>query len=189
MYVPPPLPLSRADHTNSFYYDGHTRSPSRWLLPSPSSNDTLCLYSLHVPAAPLSNSSAPPPATSLVLNVVKTSNGQERNHVETLRRRLFPGCLISIPVNYWTRTTTAAVEDEDPWVPYRPGGGVLDDYLGRERALKSIVFGSLHIRYAPSPHAFHHTMLMPPADRHSSPRLISRGCCVPTTPWRDPSAA
>ncbi|KAJ9110340.1 hypothetical protein QFC20_002936 [Naganishia adeliensis] len=87
----------------------------------------------------IGDSSAP---TSLVLNVVKTSNVHEQNQVETLRRRLFPGCLLIIPVNYWTRTTTAAAEDEDPWVPYRRGGGVLDDYLGRERALKSIVLGS-----------------------------------------------
>lgn len=123
----------------SFYYDGHTRNPCRWLLPAPSATDTLCLYSLHVPHS-AAVSSAP---TSLVLNLVNATDERERRLLDILRRRLFPGCLISIPVKYWTRTTDEILASRND----TPSRGVLDDYLRRESALKTVVFGSLHLRY------------------------------------------
>lgn len=81
-----------------------------------------------------------------MLNVVQARDPAERDLVDGLKRRLFPGCLVDLPVKYWTRTTARAEDDAEPWVPFRRGGGVLDDYLGRERAMKSVILGSLHIR-------------------------------------------
>lgn len=148
------MSIKRPSLGSLFYYDGHTRSPARWLLPSPSaSTTTLCLYSLHVPPPAVTAASAQDgPTAALVLNVVRARTARERALVESLRRRLFPGCLIDLPVRFWTRTTVPAApaeeeEEEEGSVPFQSGrGGVLEDYLGSERGLKSIILGSLHIR-------------------------------------------
>jgi hypothetical protein len=132
---------------HSFYFDGHTRNPHRWLLPSAQA-EPLCLYSLQIPH---STSTDTPSPTSLILNPTTTD---EKALVDALRRRLFPGCIIRLPVNYWTRTTEPLPpRDRESLATASDTSfrGVMDDYLRRERAIKTVVFASLKLRSVSSP--------------------------------------
>jgi hypothetical protein len=72
----------------SFYYDGFSRNPYRWLVNGPQASEPLCLYSLKVPIGKpdVGNSAA-----ELVLNVVKSETEEEMWDVDALRKKLFPG--------------------------------------------------------------------------------------------------
>ena len=135
----------------SFYFDGHTRNPCRWLIPTSSPvADPLCLYSLQIPhtGPPLTAAPLPSP-TSLILNIINPSTTEERRLIDDLRRKLFPGCIIHIPVKYWTRTSEPSAHDSGSVATGNRGGlfrGVMDDYLRRERAIKTVIFASLKLR-------------------------------------------
>lgn len=74
---------------DSFYYDGFTRNPYRWLTSGPQASENLCLYSLKVPMGKhdVGNTAA----AELVLNVVKYETQEEMEAVNALKNRLFPG--------------------------------------------------------------------------------------------------
>ncbi|KAJ9123980.1 hypothetical protein QFC22_000771 [Naganishia vaughanmartiniae] len=134
---------STSTHLGSiFYYDGLTRNPHRWLASGPpQASQSLCLYSLKVP---IGKHDVGNTAAELVVNFLRSETEEEAWAVTKLQERLFPGCLIHIPVAQWFRTYESGSASRSPDEP--PYRSVMDDYLRREKAMKSVLFGALHLR-------------------------------------------